>query len=265
MATAFEIPEIHDDEEFVRAFWRDGFAVVRALFTRREIVRMRRAFDELQAIAAGLENDGKVMYQGTQFVIEHQKDQTRIHRIVWCAGVSPMLDEFGRDPRLLRPVALLLESREFDQLINQAHFKMPGDAVEFEWHQDSRHRRYGTELWSDVDGRGSFVETFTSIDPMRSDNGPLRFITGSHRYGHVSDENGAIPAELIDEDKAVELHLEPGDVAFFGPYVFHASGPNRGSRARRSFLNGFSLPGANRREYPGDTAGRRVDVTGATR
>lgn len=250
---------------FAESFRQRGFAVARGLFGRREVEQMRRAFDALQAIANKLDQDGKVMHEGTQFVVDHEEDFTRIHRIVWCAGVSKVLDRMGRDERLLTRVSHLLSSTEFDQLINQAHYKMPGDGVEFEWHQDSRHRRYGTELWTDIDGRGSFVETFTAVDPMTSANGPLRFIPGSQALGHVSDPGGQIPAALLHESKAVEVHLDAGDVAFFGPFVFHASGPNESDRPRRAFLNGFALPGANHRVYPGEGAGRRIDNSGKIR
>lgn len=263
MTSAIPWIEPDDAEAFVAAYRRDGFAVARGVFGRRDIARMKQALSRLEGIAHGLDEDGKVMHRGTQFVIDREPEMLRIHRIVWCAGASPVLDSLGRDPRLLGRVALLLRSRQFEQLINQAHFKMPGDGVSFEWHQDSRHRRYGTDLWTDIDGEGSFVETFTAVDPMTAENGPLRFIPGSHRLGHVTDASGKIPAELIDERDAVELHLDPGDVAFFGPFVFHSSEPNEGTTPRRAFLNGFALPGANRREYPGKDAGRLVSLDGS--
>lgn len=262
MASLFEHISKTPIDDFADSFWRRGFAVARGVFSRREVDRLKRAFDALQATANALGRDGKVMHEGTQFVIDHEADFTRIHRVVWCAGVSNVLDRMGRDPRLLARVGQLLKSNEFDQLINQAHFKMPGDGVEFEWHQDSRHRRYGTQLWTDIDGKGSFVETLTAVDPMTSENGPLRFIPGSHLFGHVTDSNGQLPPELVDESKAVTLQLDPGDIVFFGPFVFHASGPNQSDQPRRAFLNGFALPGSNRRVYPGEGAGRMIDVSG---
>lgn len=262
MSSAIPWFDSNDAEAFRAAFHSDGFVVAKGLFGPSDVRRMKRAFNHLQATAHALEEDGMVMHEGTQFVIDRDDERLRIHRIVWCAGVSRALDKLGRDPRLLSRVASLLQHDHFEQLINQAHFKMPGDGVAFEWHQDSRHRRYGTDLWTDIDGKGSFVETFTAVDAMTAENGPLRFIPGSHRHGHVSDASGQLPAELVDERDAVEVHLDEGDVVFFGPFVFHASDPNRGSAPRRAFLNGFSLPGANHRDYPGADAGRLVSVDG---
>jgi ectoine hydroxylase-related dioxygenase (phytanoyl-CoA dioxygenase family) len=242
-------------------FERDGFLVVRGVFDRDEVERMKAAFERLEARAQGL--DGKVMKDGSQFVCETTPDgSTRIHRIVWCGASEPILLEYGRDKRLLSLVSQLTDSTQFDQLINQAHFKFPGDDVTFEWHQDSIHRRYGTDLWTDVDGRGSFIETTTAIDPMTEDNGPLQFIPGSHKRGHIEPDadTGELPADAYDPKRAVTLTMDPGDVALFGPFTIHGSGPNDSESPRRLFLNGYALPGANRRVYPGEGAGRRVEV-----
>jgi hypothetical protein len=47
---------------------------------------------------------------------------------------------------------------------------------------------------------------------------------------------------------------------FFGPYTAHASFENTSDRYRRILINGYAFPGANRRIYPGDGAGRRLTV-----
>jgi ectoine hydroxylase-related dioxygenase (phytanoyl-CoA dioxygenase family) len=60
----------------------------------------------------------------------------------------------------------------------------------------------------------------------------------------------------VPEESAVTLTMEPGDALFFGPYVFHASEPNRGRSPRRALINGYASPGANRRVYPGRGSGR---------
>lgn len=254
-------------EAQLSAFFDDGVVIVRRVFDRVEVGMMRRAFERLRVAAGKLPGSG--MHNGSQFVVGDRPDGkgtgNAIQRVVWCGAAEPVLDRLGRDKRLLRMAAQLLGSREMDQLINQAHFKYPGDGVEFAWHQDSRHRRFGTDLWSDLNGKGSFVETVTAIDPMTPDNGPLKFILGSPRRGHLETHPGSevfVPSNdaWFDEDDAFVVELEPGDVALFGPYVIHGSDPNEGEQPRRSFLNGFAYPGANKRVYPGDGAGRFLRV-----
>lgn len=234
--------------DLLAAYARDGFAVVRGVVDTSEVHELRLAFDRLIARARGLDATGEV--DGAQFVVD--ADPFRLHRVVWCGGADPVLARFGSDPRVLAIASAILKAKTLVQLIQQAHFKLPGDDVGFSWHQDASNRRYGSDLWTDVDGAGSFVQMALAVDPMRADNGPLRVIPGSHRLGFVADPiSGAIPPEHLDLDAAVDVLLEPGDMAVFGPFLLHGSPPNRSDAPRRLFLQGYTLPGANRRVYPG--------------
>jgi ectoine hydroxylase-related dioxygenase (phytanoyl-CoA dioxygenase family) len=255
------VQPLTDDQ--VHAFWDDGFVVVPDLFTADEVAQMRAAFDRLERTASGL--NATTMVRGTQFVvdrIEGRERRVRIHRIVWCGAAEPVLSEFGRDPRLVAISARLLGSNSMDQLINQAHFKLPGDGVQFPWHQDSTHRRYGSDQWRDLNGRGSYVQTMTAIDDVTADNGPLEFVRGSARCGHLEfPADGSLPANL-DSLRIQAPTLRAGGVIAFGPYTVHRSLPNGSTRSRRTFMNGFAYPGANSRVYPGDGAGRIVQIGG---
>jgi ectoine hydroxylase-related dioxygenase (phytanoyl-CoA dioxygenase family) len=241
----------------VDAFYEDGFVIARRVFAADEVAEMRAAFERLHALACALGETG--MYRGSQFVLDRMDEATvRIHRIVWCGAAEPLLSRYGMDPRLLAMAARLLGSRAMNQLINQAHFKQPGDGVEFPWHQDSTHRRFGHSVWRDVNGRGSYVQTVTAIDPVCPDNGPMRFAAGSCRLGHVpGTEEGGLPAG-IEPHSIVTATMDAGDVLLFGPYTFHSSPPNLSHGPRRIFINGYACPGANARVYPGEGAGRLV-------
>lgn len=247
-------------QEQIDPFFERGFVVKPGVFSPAEITEMRAAFDRLERIAYGLEGAG--MYRGSQFVLERVEDgsgaaRVRIDRVVWCGAVEPVLSDYGKDPRLLAMAARLLGSSEMNQLINQAHFKLPGDGVEFPWHQDSSHRRYGQGEWKDVNLRGSYVQTVIAIDDATEENGPLLFIPGSCRRGHINlPADGTLPPGLLDRGSAVAATMEAGSVLLFGPYAVHSSQPNRSSRPRRSLINGYAYPGANSRVYPGEGAGR---------
>ena len=150
-----------------------------------------------------------------------------------------------------------------DQLICQAHFKLPADGVGFGWHQDSDHRRYGTDVWTDVNGRGSFVQTLMAVDVMNEENGPLMVVPGSGRTGHQYLKQNPAPLDALFDGRAQPVLMEQGSVLLLGPYTVHGSKPNRSRQARRVFINGYASPGANRRVYPGEGAGRRVAAAGA--
>jgi ectoine hydroxylase-related dioxygenase (phytanoyl-CoA dioxygenase family) len=242
----------------VQEFFEVGFVVCSDVFSAAEVARVRRAFGRLERRARHLGRTGS--YRGSWFVLEPGAGgRVRIERIVWCGAVEPCLGEIGRDPRLLRAAAELLGSRRMSQLINQAHFKLPGDGVEFPWHQDSTHRRYGSGEWVDVNGRGSYVQTVLAVDDVTIENGPLELLPGSCRLGHVGLEPGTLP-EGLDPGAARAATMTAGSVLLFGPYTFHRSGPNRSDRPRRVLINGFACPGANSRVYPGEGAGRLVGI-----
>ena len=243
-------------------FYRQGFLVIRSVFAHSDVRLISQAMDRLAHVAQGFTKP--TLYRGSQFVVSPNAEKTgaRIDRIVWAGGAEPILSQLGQDPRIVSLAGQLLERNRMEQLINQLHYKLPGDQVAFPWHQDSSHRRYGTPEWTDVDGRGSFVETITAVDPMALDNGPLLVIPGSNRQGHIDKDpiTGRLPAGSFDPSSAVPITLSPGDVLLLGPYTIHSSRPNTGAHARRVFLNGFAVPGANRRVYPGKNSGRTVVI-----
>ena len=126
------------------------------------------------------------------------------------------------------------------------------------WHQDSDHRRYGTDQWTDVNGRGSFVQTLMAVDVMNEENGPLMVVPGSGRQGHQYLKQNPSPLDALFDGRAQPVLMEARLGALLGPYTVHGSKPNRSKHARRVFINGYGYPGANRRIYPGKGAGRKV-------
>lgn len=225
-----------------------GFAIVRGVVPPAELAELSRAFDRLLATARGLSGTAEV--NGARFVLE--AEPFRLHRVVWCGGAEPVLARYGEDSRFLSLAARALRSDALVQLIQQAHFKLPHDGVDFAWHQDASNRRFGTPQWTELDGRGSFVQLALAVDPMGAQNGGLRFLPGSQRAGFVADpQTGKLPPGAVDEARAIEAVLEPGDLVLFGPFVIHGSAPNTSEGTRRLFLQGYALPGANHRVYPG--------------
>lgn len=224
---------------------------------------MRACFDELEKIASRLTET--CLHDGAYFVLGENNGDQVIKRVVWAGGCQRYLLDVGSDARLTAPSAQLLRNDAMDHLLNQAHFKRPGDGVIFDWHQDIQHRDKGGGTWTDVNGTGSFVQTLIVLDEMTPDSGPMLFMPGSAKWGRV-DFGGdcadgyrgtTLPDSFRAED-AVTISALPGDTLFFGPYAAHASFENTSDQYRRVLINGYASPGANRREYPGDGAGRRL-------
>jgi ectoine hydroxylase-related dioxygenase (phytanoyl-CoA dioxygenase family) len=247
---SYRLSQNQIDEFFAR-----GYIVVKKLFLPEDLAVMAKAAENLFQASRGLNLQTQI-HCGSQFVFEKQA----LHRVVWAGAHEPQLLRIGADHRLLQPVSQLLESNEMDQLINQIHFKMPGDDIEFEWHQDSQHRGYGTKDWTDVNGKGSYVQTLVAIDEVTADKGPVKFVPGSNKLGHLGLDKIENKESMFEADKAEVVLMQPGDVALFDPYVVHASTKNISSTPRRVLINGYAYPGANHKKYPGEGSGYRIAV-----
>lgn len=249
-----------------KEFFEQGWTVVPGLFTDAEMRRARAAFERLYAKAQQLRTTQN--HAGAYFVLEAPPaGEVIVKRVVWAGGAEPDLLALATDRRLVEPALDLLGSEHCEQLLCQAHFKMPHDGVSFDWHQDVQHRDKGPGTWRDLNGRGSYVQTIMLIDDMTSDNGPLKFIprsavigdpderfsSNSFDYGTPMSSGSTQP---FDASQAMSVTGAAGSVLFFGPYAIHGSTPNESEVPRRVLINGYAYPGANGRVYPGEGSGR---------
>ena len=260
----------------------NGYVIVRELFQQEEVNTIKnvasKIADETKQFSTASPGDTFNDLRGTSVVLTtNSKSDQVIKRIVWAAAADPKLLTFGRNKRILTPVSQLLGSEsealaEADHLINQIHYKTPGDEVAFPWHQDEQNRRFFDPEWEDINKKGSFVQTLAAIDNCTEDNGPLYVIPGSHRLGFLkfkgflqSDElQTEVATKGIDvKSTQVPLLMNAGDVVFMHPHLIHGSWPNNSNEPRRMFINGFSYPGANHKPYPGKGSAKRISlVTG---
>ncbi len=244
--------------EQIARFRRDGLLILPGRFPRDQIETLRAAFSRLRARANALTETTEL--DGALFVTSATgpAGEARLHRIVWCGAAEPALAATGADPRFLGPAAQLLGESAVDQLVNQAHFKTPGDGVSFPLHQDAWNRRYGTELWRDESNDGGYIQVILTIDPMTETNGPLLYVPGSHLLGPLLGEDRRARVDRIARATPPRpVIAEPGCLVLFGPFLVHGSTVNRSHRARRILVNGYARPGVNRRVYHGAGRGLR--------
>lgn len=247
----------------LRAFHDGGYFIRRGLFRADEVATVRAALERLYATAQTLTATGD--HDGAFFALAVPPGggQTVVQRVVWAGGAEPALLAVGEDLRLVGPALELLGTATCEQLLSQAHYKMPNDGVSFDWHQDIQHRDKGHGTWRDVTGRGSFVQTILLVDDMTDENGPLEFVP---RDAVELDAAGRlVPGSPVDRTRASAVTGRAGDVLFFGPYAVHGSTPNLSSQPRRVLIDGYAAPGANGRYYPGRGACRVLPSTAAAR
>lgn len=238
-----------------RAFDEGGFFVLRSLFSPDEVRAAREALERLYQTAQTLRATGD--HDGAFFVLTAPPEgPVVVQRVVWAGGAEPVLLRLSEDPRLVAPALELLGTDRCQQLLCQAHYKMPNDGVAFDWHQDIQHRDKGGDTWRDVNGRGSYVQTILLVDDMTEENGPLEFLP---RDAVTLDATGRLDRQApIDRSRAIPVTGRAGDVLFFGPWAVHGSTPNQSPHPRRVLINGYAAPGANGRFYPGDGACRTL-------
>jgi ectoine hydroxylase-related dioxygenase (phytanoyl-CoA dioxygenase family) len=229
-----------------KAYMRDGYAVIRGLFSPAEVAAMAAAFDRLQA--AGLALGRSFRHGNLLFRLGDDPHLGRILRMVqWPSWRDAVLDRFRLDQRFAAVLKPLIGD-DLKQIINQMHWKPPGAAkVEFAYHQDSRFRR-PAEAFRDL--AGSYVQTGIAIDPHTRASGAMKVIPGSHLRGDLalggdgpilqqSMQDEALHAAGLDPADAVDLDLAPGDLALWSPYLVHGSGINSTAHDRRLYINGY--------------------------
>lgn len=226
------------------------------MFREDEVAAARAALERLHTTAQSLRATGD--HDGAFFALNVPPGgAVVVQRVVWAGGAEPVLLRLSEDPRLVEPALELLGTDRCEQLLCQAHYKMPNDGVAFDWHQDIQHRDKGGDTWRDVTGRGSFVQTILLVDDMTEENGPLEFLS---KDAVALDETGRLVKDgdfvRVDASRAVSVTGQAGDVLIFGPYAVHGSTPNHSTKPRRVLINGYAAPGANKRFYPGRGACR---------
>lgn len=240
--------------EETRAFHDSGVVVKRGLFRDDEVLAARSALERLYATAQTLTATGD--HAGAFFALgKGTEGPVVVQRVVWAGGAEPVLLRLSEDPRLVEPALDLLGTAYCEQLLCQAHYKMPNDGVSFDWHQDIQHRDKGGDTWRDVNGRGSFVQTILLVDDMTEENGPLEFVP---MQAVTVDTGRRLVKASVDPSRAISVTGRAGDVLFFGPYAVHGSMPNLSDKPRRVLINGYAAPGANKRFYPGKGACRML-------
>jgi ectoine hydroxylase-related dioxygenase (phytanoyl-CoA dioxygenase family) len=222
-----------------------GYGVLRDVFGAGEIAEMASAFD--RHWARGIALGASFRHGNLHYRIGEDGRHGKIVRMVqWPSYEDALLARIRTDARLFALLEKLLGD-DIKQIINQLHWKRPGAADEFAFHQDVRFRR-PREAYRNL--AQSFVQTGIAIDRHDAASGAMRIYPASHNLGEVDlaisgrvMDGAMADASLrragLDPAKLVDLDLAPGDIALWNPFTIHGSGPNVSSHDRRFYLNGY--------------------------
>ena len=229
--------------DYVGHYWQEGYAILRGVFDRDEIAAIGAAIGEIHEEALA---HGRCFRHGNLFYNVAAEGSPLVRMAQWPSYHQPVLNAVRLDKRIARLLEPLI-GRDLKQIINQIHWKAPGSQGDFAWHQDSRFRRPASAYRS----LGSaYVQTGLAIEPHTPESGCMRFIPGSHKRGSLKLDEGvevlgtAMSDSVLAEAglcaaDAVDVLLEPGDLALWSPYLVHGSGSNRSEHRRRLYINGY--------------------------
>jgi non-heme Fe2+,alpha-ketoglutarate-dependent halogenase len=195
----------------VGAFNREGYLKGIRIFGEEEIAEIRRYFDDLLArtLAAG----------GDSY------------------SISTAHLRYGRVYDLLtdaRIVACVKDLLGENVIAWGSHFfcKMPGDGKRVSWHQDSSY-------WPLTPSKA--VTVWLAIDDADAGNACMRFIPGTHHFGHLTyqlsenDEANVLNQTVADAEKfgePVNDELRAGEISIHSDLLLHGSEANESDRRR---------------------------------
>jgi len=225
-------------KEQIEQFHRDGFLLVRGMYSPEEMVDISRWTAEVSGspeipghymmyFESSKQDGARIISRIEDFVSFHEGFAELITRRRMQQAVS---DLFGEAAVLFK---------------DKINFKLPGGDG-FKEHQDVQ------AGWDDY--AALHITAMIAIDETNEANGSVEMIPGMHKQGLL----GKMWEPLTDTDTAnaeyQPVHCQPGDAVFFDSYAPHRSMPNKTDKARRVLyitFNGDS-EGDHRAQYYAD-------------
>jgi non-haem Fe2+, alpha-ketoglutarate-dependent halogenase len=130
-------------------------------------------------------------------------------------------------------------------------YKPPQDSSYVSWHQDSVYS--GWHLTPSI-------SAWIALSASNRANGCMRVIPGSHKQGLLNHANVRDDSNLlrrgeqvemaVDESRAVDVVLQPGEMSLHHSTIVHGSNPNTSAEARIGFIVRFVTDRVAHRDRP---------------
>ncbi|CAG5070065.1 L-proline trans-4-hydroxylase [Dyadobacter sp. CECT 9623] len=215
----------------VEDYHRDGYVVVKGLFSEEEIAKLYNT---------ALENS--VMQKNAMDLNDQSGKKTKLS--LWF---TPGDDVFGyliRSERMVNSVWQLLgEESQVCHFHTKLMQKEPKVGGAWEWHQD-----YGYWYKNQFIFPDQLMSVMIALTSANKENGCLQVIKGSHKMGRV---NHGFAGEQVGADMEMVNHalktmdlvyceIEPGDALFFHSNLLHRSEANLSDHPRWSLISCYN-------------------------
>ena len=198
----------------VQAFERDGFLGPYRAFSEVTAARFRETIETQVLTTVG--PDPKSPLQSRHL------DSAAVYALCSAPAIVDRL------VALLGPDVVLWRSNFFEKTTRSPALG---------WHRDSGH-------WRTLLDPMINVSAWLAIDAATRDNGCVRLIPGSHRQGYRQNTRDPkfVDTSSVDDSRAIEMELKPGEFFLFNAEVLHASFENTSGIPRLGLAIRFTVP-----------------------
>jgi hypothetical protein len=236
----------------IECFHRDGYLVPNFRFEAEELSKLQQLTQRLVANNPQVTNG----HIGSPHLL-HGKGTQQIK-------TEPGWLDIATHPRLVKLVTEVI-GPDVILWTSTLFYKPPLEGPATPWHRDGAF--YPIAPLATIT---AWIAVFDSV----KENGCLRILPGSHTARDVGahhrahwnkrseEEAGALDPDEVDEARAVDVPLEPGQMVLFDIYTAHASWPNQGTKPRAGYAVRF-LPATSR--YDHDAGDEKYKVAGGVR
>jgi len=223
----------HLSQDQMAQYHRDGFLILKKLFSPHETQTLQTRFMEIQRLALDANSQLRHHYQ-PQTLEEVNGDILRhFPRIMMPHRFDALSKQYLLDSRIGNALHNLLGEEPLAAQ-SMLYFKPPGARGQA-FHQDDYYLKTAP---------GHCVAAWVALDDCNASNGTLFIVPGSHTQPvlcpHAADLTKSFTIEEVDipgNMQPQEVIMDAGDVLFFNGAVIHGSTPNTTKdRFRRSFI-----------------------------
>ncbi|HVJ69752.1 MAG TPA: phytanoyl-CoA dioxygenase family protein, partial [Caulifigura sp.] len=206
------------------AYERDGFLVLKSVFSPGEMLELRAETDWLLTERRDLIDRFNLR---CRFMPHHETGEPLFEVFDPVNDVAQVCREFCEDSRIVDAVGALYGERAC--LFKEKLIFKPAGAKGYDIHQDI------PLAWKNFPR--TFVTVLIPIDACDAENGCTQVYSGYHG-GFLSQDPGQymLPPGAVDPARRVDLALSPGDIAIFHGLTPHGSAANRSAGMRRAFF-----------------------------
>ncbi|MCS7224553.1 MAG: phytanoyl-CoA dioxygenase family protein [Armatimonadetes bacterium] len=225
-------------DQLVQQFHENGYVRLEGVFTGDELAELTEEINQVIHHYA----DWEAAWRGEWRKEYVEEDLLQRIRLVAINDFHPMCGAWMRaivKKSLVETLAQLMGTDLLEFHHSTLHAKPPNEGAPFPLHQD-------LPFYPHEDGL-RYLDVLVHLDDADEENGCLRFLPGSHRWGPLDHIVGPDTAPHLPTDRyrlsdTVPVSAKAGDVIVFTLWTVHGSSVNKSDRWRRIVRLGYRDP-----------------------